>query len=190
MKIVRRIIRKRLCRPILIIGILSVGLYATSDKWIPYVKDQLQQETDQARNIIGQDKSNARKSTDAATVEKSENEAKEGRQKKKSLENSSGTKGKNSAKGEAKSGEKKEYRDTAADIKKTVNDTKNAAGKVKNYLDEFKTRGDPIIDKNMPDAEIKTPEVIQDGLDTVNGIRERVWDFIKGASEKVREAAE
>lgn len=201
MKILRRIIRRKLCHPVVIGAAAVVLLFTTSEKWTPYIKDRLYQEAATA-NDVGAKTENIKKKD--KTVQQSEvRESNKQESRKPRIEKGANqekttaasdvsdktkaSKGKKKKSVKKSVTESKAYQDTAEDVKKTVNDTKAAADRVKKYLDEAKKRGEPIMEENMPGVSDEKPQIIQDGVDTVKGIRKRIVDLIKGAAETANE---
>lgn len=201
MKILRRIIRRKLCHPVVIGAATVVLLFTTSEKWTPYIKDRLYQEAATASDAEAKTENSKKKDK---TVQQSEVRESNKQESRKSRIEKGANQEKTTAasdvsdKTKASKGKKKKtvkksvteskaYQDTAEDVEKTVNDTKDAADRVKKYLDEAKKRGEPIMEENMPGLSDEKPQIIQDGVDTVKGIRKRIVDLIKGAAETANE---
>lgn len=199
MKILRRIIRRKLCHPVVIGAAAVVLLFATSEKWTPYIKDRLYQEAATARDSETENSKKKDKTVRQSVVrEPNKQESRKSRIEKDADQEKTTAASDVSDKTKASKGKKKKsvkksvtvskaYQDTAEDVKKTVNDTKDAADKVKKYLDEAKKRGEPIMEENMPGVSDEKPQIIQDGVNTVKGIRKRIVDLIKGAAETANE---
>lgn len=153
MKILRRIIRRKLCHPVVIGAAAVVLLFATSEKWTPYIKDRLYQEAATARDSETENSKKKDKTVQQSEVrEPNKQESRKSRIEKDADQEKTTAASDVSDKTKASKGKKKKsvkksvteskaYQDTAEDVKKTVNDTKDAADKVKKYLDEAKKRG-------------------------------------------------
>lgn len=172
----RRIIRKKVCRPVIFSAILIAGIYMTSDKWMPYISNRLYQEGASARENGREPVINAEKKL--KTKEKDTNKSKD--------RETAGVSD-NKKNSDKQNINEDSYCSTTEDIKKTIRDTKEAANKAKSYLNDAKERGTQIIEGSLPDAKDSTPAFIQDGIDTAAGIRERLKNFAKDKAEKIKD---
>ena len=68
MKIIRRIIRKKLCHPIVLTGVFLITAYMTSNKWVPYISDRLYNEGSAAREIYSGQTSNETASSGKSVI--------------------------------------------------------------------------------------------------------------------------
>lgn len=176
----RRIIRKKVCRPVIFSAILIAGIYMTSDKWMPYISNRLYQEGASARENGREPVINAEKKV--KTKEKDTNT-----EINKNKDRETAGVSDNEESSDNQNINEDSYRSTAEDIKKTIRDTKEAANKAKSYLNDAKERGTPIIEGTLPDVKDSTPAFIQDGIDTAAGIRERLKNFAKDKAEKIKD---
>lgn len=164
MKPIRRFVRKKIFRPIILFAVLFWGLYATSDQWEPHLTAYLYKPAAEVK----------KKSREPKKAGKQNTAQKDAQEKKSETPKNTST-------------EDHKYRDTVSDVRKTIKDTKKAADGIKDFLSDAKQKGSPVIKDALPGINNEKPKVIQDGIDTVSGIKDRVKYFL---SEKAEDAKE